>query len=205
MLLLSMLLLSFFSKYPVYKINKVEVAPNPTSTRATRLLVDLNLTVDGLDYIERFGEYLFAYYHGNQLELCRPLCYQWERTVSLNFVFLTNCSKKDTPWGMYFIENMIELLQKSLEVNFRIVITACGEEEQRRYENKLGASDIDWSQVVLLEGVSNRSRAMKYVLSLLENKSIVVLCESRVRMPAGIAEEIRKVRTFYRERDSHIK
>lgn len=158
-------------------------------------MVDLDLTVDGLDYIERFNEYLWAYYYENQLEFCRPPCYQWDREVTLNFVFLSDCSRTDHPWGLYFIENIIELLQRSLEVNFRLLMTACDEEQRRIYEARLRISDIDRNEVVLLEGVDKRSRAMKAVLSLVGNDSIVVLCESRVKMPAGIAEEIRKVRT----------
>ena len=174
----------------------IERTQNSTRTQVSRLLVDLNMTVDGLDYIERFSEYLYAYYHGNQLELCRPLCYQWNRAATLSFVFLTDCSKNDTPWGLYFIQNIIELLQRSLEIHFRVLITACDEHQRRSYEAKFRNSDIDRNEVVSVERVNKRSRALKAVLSLVENDNIVVLCESRVKMPAGIAEEIRKVSTI---------
>ncbi len=174
----------------------IERTQNSTRTQVSRLLVDLNMTVDGLDYIERFSEYLYVYYHGNQLELCRPLCYQWNRAVTLSFVFLTDCSKNDTPWGLYFIQNIIGLLQRSLEIHFRVLITACDEHQRRSYEAKFRNSDIDRNEVVSVERVNKRSRAMKAVLSLVENDNIVVLCESRVKMPAGIAEEIRKVSTI---------
>ena len=151
------------------------------------------MTVDGLDYIERFSEYLYAYYHGNQLEFCRPLCYQWDRTVTVSFVYLTDCLRSDTAWGFYFIQNIIELQQRSLEVNFRVLITACDESQRQSYEERLRHSDIDRNEVVLLEGVAKRSRAMKAVLALVDNDNIVVLCESRVKMPPTIAEEVRKV------------
>ena len=183
------------SKYPAYKINKIEFAHNSTLTRtkAGRLLVDLNLTVDGLDYFERFGEYLYAYYRDNKLECCRPWRYQWNRAVSLSFVFLSDCSRNGSPWGLYFIENTIEVLQRSLEVNFGVIITACDHEQRRSYESRFRTSDIDRNEVVMLEEVYQRSRAMKTVLSLVKGDGIVVFCESRVKMPNGISEEVRKV------------
>lgn len=157
------------------------------------MLIDLNLTVDGLDYVERFSEYLFAYYHKSQLEICRPLCFQWNRPVTLSFVFLTDCSRNDQPWGLYFIDNTIEQLQRSLEVNMMVVITACDEEQRRNYESRLRYSDIDRNVVVLLKNTYKKSRSLKDVLSLVGNNVIVVLCESTVRMPAGFSEEVRKV------------
>lgn len=190
-----MIFLLFSSKYPAYKINKIEFAQNSSlnRTKAGRLLVDLNLTVDGLDYFERFGEYLYAYYHDNKLECCRPPRYQWDRSVSLSLVFLSDCSRNDSPWGLYFIENTIEILQRSLEVNFGVIISACDHEQRRRYESRLRTSDIYRNQVVMLEEVYQRSRAMKTVLSLVNGDGIVVFCESRVKMPNGISEEVRKV------------
>ena len=195
-----MFLLSFSfllsSKYPAHKLNRIELAQNSslTGTKGSRrLFVDLNLTVDGLDYFERFGEYLHAYHDGNRLECCRPLRYQWDRTVSLTFVFLSHCSRNDSPWGLYFIENTIEILQRSLEVNFGVIITACDHEQRRGYESRLRASDIDRNEIVMPEEVYQKSRAMKAVLSLVEGDGIVVVCESRVKMPTGISEEVRKV------------
>ena len=152
------------------------------------------MTVDGLDYFERFSEYLYVYNHGNQLEFCRPLCYQWDRSVTLSFVFLSDCSRNDMPWGLYFIENMVEFLQKSLEVDFRVIVTACHDHQRRSYESRLRNSDIDRNEVVLLEGVHQRSRAMKEVLSFVDDNNIVVLCEPRVKIPASVGEEVRKVR-----------
>ena len=186
-------LLYISSKYPAYKINRIELAQNLTRTQASRVFVDLNMTVDGLDYVERFSEYLYVNYHGNQLEFCRPLCYQWDRTVTLSFVFLTDCSRSDSIWGFYFIRNIIELQQRSLEVTFRVLITACTANQRQSYEGRLRRSDIDRYDVVFTEGVENRSRAMKAVLALVGDDNIVVLCESHLKIPPTIAEEIRKV------------
>ncbi|XP_028398200.1 N-acetyl-beta-glucosaminyl-glycoprotein 4-beta-N-acetylgalactosaminyltransferase 1-like [Dendronephthya gigantea] len=180
------------SKYPAYKINKLELTRNSTDGDLSRVMIDLNLTVDGLDYIERFSEYIFAYHQNSRLEICRPLFFQWKRPVTLTYAFLTDCSRNDQPWGLYFIENTIELLQRSLEVNMMVVITACNEEQRRNYESRLRYSDIDRNAVVLLEKAYMKSQSLKYVLSLVENDTIVVVCDSTVRMPAGFSEEIRK-------------
>ena len=183
------------SKYPSFKIMKIESNQNPAQFKHRRLLIDLELVVDGLDYKQRMSEYFFSWNNDSNVDLCIPSHYRWNHFVTLNFLYLTNCHENRSVWADYFIQNMIEILQTSLDVNLKVIVTTCDEEAARSYDLNLRSSAIGRYAVVLLEGVYTKSRALKAALSLVEeDNSIVVLCESRVKMPTVIVEEIRKVR-----------
>lgn len=95
---------------------------------------------------------------------------------------------------------MMELLRTSLDVHLKVIITTCDEGQVRDYDSRLRNSGFDRYAVVLLEGVYSESRGMKAALSVVEeNNSIVVLCDSRIKMPTVIIEEIRKVQNGVRD------
>lgn len=173
----------------------MESTQNSAQPGLRRLLIDLEFKVDGLDYDLRLGEYFISWYNGSSLNLCSPSQYQWNRWVDLNFVFLEDCHENQTVWVNYFIENMAELLATTLDVNIKVIVTTCDKGEAPSYDLRLRSSGFDRFAVVVLDGVYSESRAMNAALSEVEDgNSIVVLCNSRLKLPTMIVEEIRKVR-----------